>query len=77
MDYKGDIMAEAAQGGESMLAHAILDIDFLRARRRQGGMFNHYSRQLTDVYAMMYEQYPMQVQATPCSKTAKSCLASG
>jgi len=59
VDYKGDTMAEAATGGESMLAHAILDIDYLRARRRQGGMFNHFSRQLTDVYAMMYAKYPL------------------
>jgi len=59
VDYKGDTMAEAATGGESMLAHAILDIDYLRARRRQGGMFNHFSRQLTDVYAMMYAQNPL------------------
>ena len=59
VDYKGDTMAEAAAGGESMLAHAILDIDYLRARRRQGGMFNHFSRQLTDVYAMMYAKYPL------------------
>jgi hypothetical protein len=59
VDFKGDTMAEAAQGGESMLAHAILDIDYLRARRRQGGMFNHFSRQLTDVYAMMYAKYPL------------------
>jgi predicted amidohydrolase len=59
VDYKGDTMAEAASGGESMLAHAIIDIDYLRARRRQGGMFNHFSRQLTDVYAMMYAKYPL------------------
>jgi predicted amidohydrolase len=59
VDYKGDTMAEAATGGESMLAHGILDIDYLRARRRQGGMFNHFSRQLTDVYAMMYDKYPL------------------
>jgi predicted amidohydrolase len=59
VDYKGDTMSEAAAGGDSMIAHAIIDIDYLRARRRQGGMFNHYSRQLTDVYAMMYEKYPL------------------
>jgi hypothetical protein len=59
VDYKGDTMAQAADGGESMLAHAIIDIDYLRARRRQAGMFNHFSRQLTDVYAMMYAQNPI------------------
>jgi len=59
VDYKGDTMAEAATGGESMLAHAIIDIDYLRARRRQGGMFNHFSRQMTDLYAMMYAQNPV------------------
>ena len=64
MDYRGDIMAEAAQGGESMFAHAIVDIDYLRARRRQGGMFNHFSRQLTDVYAMMYAKYPLRTGNT-------------
>jgi len=59
VDFKGDTMAEAAAGGESMLAHAIIDIDYLRSRRRQAGMFNHFSRQLTDVYAMIYAQNPV------------------
>lgn len=58
-DYHGDIMAEAAAGGESMLAHAIIDIDALREQRRRVGMANQFSRQLTDVYAMMYAKYPL------------------
>lgn len=63
-DYHGDIMAEAAAGGESMIAHAILDIDTLRAQRRRVGMSNQFSRQLTDVYAMMYAEYPLRTGNT-------------
>ena len=59
MDYRGEILAEAAAGGESMLAHAVINIDAQREQRRRVGMANLFSRQLSDVYAMMYSKYPM------------------
>jgi predicted amidohydrolase len=59
VDYRGDIMAEAAAGGESMLAHAVINIDAQREQRRRVGMANVFARQLSDVYAMMYSAYPI------------------
>lgn len=59
VDYRGDIMAEAAAGGESMLAHAVLHIDAQREQRRRIGMANMFSRIPTDIYAAMYTAYPV------------------
>ena len=42
-----------------MLAHAVINIDAQREQRRRVGMANLFSRQLSDVYAMMYEKYPL------------------
>jgi hypothetical protein len=59
VDYHGDTMAAAAEGGESMLAHAVLNIDAQREQRRRPGMANLLSRQPTDIYALMYASYPI------------------
>lgn len=59
VDYRGDTMAAAAEGGESMLAHAIIDINAQREQRRRVGMANLLSRQPTDIYALMYSTYPI------------------
>ncbi len=59
VDYRGDIMAEAAAGGESMLAHAVLQIEAQREQRRRVGMANLLLRQPTDIYAAMYAAYPL------------------
>ena len=56
VDYRSKILAEAAPGGESMLAHAVIDIRGLRAQRRRLGMSNLLSRQPTDLYAMAYAE---------------------
>ena len=59
VDYHGDTMAAAAEGGESMLAHAVIDINAQREQRRRIGMANLLSRQPTDIYALMYSTYPI------------------
>jgi hypothetical protein len=56
VDYKSNILAEAAPGGESMLAHAVIDIRGLREQRRRVGMANLLSRQPTGLYAMAYAE---------------------
>ena len=54
VDYEGRVLVEAA-GGESMAAHADIDVDALRTYRRRPGMFNVFSRQrlalFRDIYA--------------------------
>ena len=47
-------MAEAAPGGESMVAHACLDLAALRARRRLGGMTNTLARVPMQAFASTY-----------------------
>lgn len=54
IDYTGNVMAEAGQGGESHAARAILDIGALRQTRRNLGMANFLSRQPFDAYANLY-----------------------
>lgn len=56
VDYNSNILAEAAPGGESMLAHAVIDIRGLRSKRRRVGMSNLLARQPTDLYAMAYAE---------------------
>ncbi|MCK6371636.1 MAG: nitrilase [Gammaproteobacteria bacterium] len=55
VDYKGDVLAEAAPGGESMVATATIDIEALRAARRRTGLTNMLSRQPFQLYADSYE----------------------
>ena len=54
VDYKGDVLAEAAPGGESMVATATIDLDALRAARRKSGLTNMLVRQPFQVYAESY-----------------------
>ena len=54
IDFTGNVMMEAAQGGESHAARAILDIGALREARRSLGMTNFLSRQPMEAYAETY-----------------------
>ncbi len=54
VDYKGDVMVEAAPGGESMVATATIDLDALRAARRKTGLTNMLVRQPFQLYAQQY-----------------------
>lgn len=54
VDYKGDVLAEAAPGGESMVATATIDLDALRAARRRTGLTNMLVRQPFQAYAESY-----------------------
>ncbi len=54
IDYKGDVLAEAAAGGESMVATATIDIEALRATRRRTGLTNMLVRQPFQLYAERY-----------------------
>jgi len=56
VDYEGNILAEAAPGGESMVANATIDLQALRARRQKAGMTNLLSRQPFQAYADSYTQ---------------------
>lgn len=59
IDMKGRVMAEASVG-ESMVAHAELDLATLRRYRAKPGMSNLLSRQRNELFAPMYQQavYP-------------------
>ncbi len=54
VDYKGDVLAEAAPGGESMVATATIDLEALRAARRKSGLTNMLVRQPFQAYAESY-----------------------
>ncbi|HJP39584.1 MAG TPA: nitrilase-related carbon-nitrogen hydrolase [Gammaproteobacteria bacterium] len=56
VDMHGKILAEAGQGGESMSANAVLDIEGLRRTRRRLGMANILSRQAYGLFAESYAQ---------------------
>jgi predicted amidohydrolase len=54
VDYEGRVLAEAAAGGDSMVANAEIDIGALRSRRRQPGLSNVLVRQPFQAYAASY-----------------------
>jgi len=54
IDYKGDVLAEAAPGGESMVATATIDLEAMRAARRKTGLTNMLVRQPFQLYAEQY-----------------------
>ncbi len=54
VDYYGQILAEAAPGGESMVAYATIDLGALRACRRKTGLSNVLVRQPFKAYADSY-----------------------
>lgn len=56
IDPKGQVLAEAAQG-ESMVAHAEIDLESLRRLRRRPGMSNYLARQRFELYGQMYTQH--------------------
>ncbi|MCA1857346.1 hypothetical protein LE190_15640 [Massilia oculi] len=53
VDYRGEVLAEAA-AGESMAANATIDIAALRRHRRKPGMGNMLSRQRLELFAATY-----------------------
>ncbi len=54
VDYEGRILAAALGGGDSLAAHAEIDLHALRARRRQPGLTNVLVRQPFQAYAESY-----------------------
>ena len=54
VDFEGHVLAEAASGGESMVAHASVDLAALRARRRMAGMTNMLARVPMQAFASTY-----------------------
>ncbi len=54
VDYYGQILAEAAPGGESMVAYATIDLGALRACRGKTGLSNVLVRQPYQAYADSY-----------------------
>ncbi len=54
--YEGHILSEAGFG-ESMVAHATLDIAALRAHRARPGMANYIARQRFELFADSYAQH--------------------
>ncbi len=53
VDYRGQVIARA-RSGESMTAHAEIDLAALRRARRRPGMMNLLSRQRFELYASSY-----------------------
>lgn len=56
VDYQGQVLSEAAPGGESMAAYATIDLAALRACRLKTGLTNVLSRQPCAAYADTYRQ---------------------
>ena len=59
VDYKGRVLASASTG-ETMSAHAEIDLPALRANRRKPGMPNYFARQRLEIFAPTYAKqvYP-------------------
>ncbi|MCH9695991.1 MAG: nitrilase [Gammaproteobacteria bacterium] len=53
VDYKGRVMVEA-DSGETMVAHAEIDLPALRATRAKPGMPNYFARQRLELFAAAY-----------------------
>jgi predicted amidohydrolase len=56
VDFEGRVVAEAPPGGPSLLAHGVIDVEALRARRRQTGLTNTLSRLPLQAFAASYAQ---------------------
>lgn len=56
VDYRGQVLSEAGPG-ESIVAHAEIDLDALRRYRRRPGMENVLSRQRFEAYAESYRRH--------------------
>ena len=53
VDYKGRVLV-SAELGETMVAHAEIDLAALRANRAKPGMPNYYARQRLELFANVY-----------------------
>ncbi|MCS7037901.1 MAG: nitrilase-related carbon-nitrogen hydrolase [Saprospiraceae bacterium] len=65
--YEGYVLSEAGFG-ESMVAHATLDIDALRAYRTRPGMTNYAARQRFELFADSYARHSIYPPNTFLSK---------
>ncbi|GMW05791.1 MAG: nitrilase-related carbon-nitrogen hydrolase [Gammaproteobacteria bacterium] len=54
VDYNGHVMAEAGPGGDSIAAHAAIDLPALHHRRNQAGLTNVLVRQPFQAFADSY-----------------------
>ena len=61
IDFDGHVLAAASPGGESMVANATIDLNALRARRRQSGLTNTLVRQPFQAYARSYAETELRV----------------
>lgn len=59
VDYEGRVMAEAGYG-DTMAAHAELDVEALRRWRRRPGMMNLIARQRLELFAPAYSETQIQ-----------------
>ncbi len=55
VDFKGRVLASASTG-ETMSAHADIDLPALRANRRKPGMPNYFARQRLEMFTPTYAQ---------------------
>ncbi len=55
VDFTGQILAAAPPGGATLGAHAILDVESLRERRRRTGLHNTLSRLPLQAFAASFE----------------------
>lgn len=58
VDYMGKVLCEAAPGGDSMAAHATIDLAALRATRRRTGLTNTLVRHPLKAYVDTFNQAP-------------------
>ncbi len=55
VDYKGRVLVSAANG-ETMVAHAEIDLPALRANRAKPGMPNYFARQRLELFGSSYSE---------------------
>jgi predicted amidohydrolase len=73
IDYRGIVLAEAAQG-ESMVAHAQIDPEALRRYRRRPGMGNLLSRQRFELFAESYAKHSFHPPNTLLDDDSKTII---
>jgi predicted amidohydrolase len=66
IDYHGNVLCEANPGGESMVAHALINLKSLREARRRTGLTNMVSRLPLQVFAESYASTVFR----PCNRLA-------
>lgn len=67
IDYYGNVLCEANSGGESMVAHALINLKSLREARRRTGLTNMVSRLPLQVFAESYRD----IVFRPCNRLAQ------